>query len=65
LFIDLFIYLFILLQIHQKVLEAKDTDKILEETRGNKTRALNLQRSAELASQRAAAIHSGNFLFLL
>ena len=49
---------YFLFQIRQKVSEAKDTDKILDETRGNKTTAQNLQRRAERASQRAAAIHS-------
>jgi hypothetical protein len=48
-------------QIRQKVVEAKDTDKILEETKGNKSTALKLQKNAEMASKRASAIHSWNF----
>ena len=45
-------------QIRQKVSEANDTDKILNETRGNKTTALNLQKRAESASIRAGTIQS-------
>ncbi|KAI1733245.1 laminin EGF domain-containing protein [Ditylenchus destructor] len=44
--------------IRQKVVDIKDTDKILEETSGNKTIATNLQRAAERASERAARIHN-------
>ena len=44
--------------IRQKVLEIKDTDKILSETSGNKSTALQLQLSAERASERAARIHN-------
>uniref|UniRef100_A0A915MXT1 Laminin subunit beta-1 n=1 Tax=Meloidogyne javanica TaxID=6303 RepID=A0A915MXT1_MELJA len=44
--------------IRQKVSEAKDTDKILSETRGNKTTALNLQKRAESASLRAGTIQN-------
>ncbi|CAK5107481.1 unnamed protein product [Meloidogyne enterolobii] len=44
--------------IRQKVSEAKDTDKILSETRGNKTTALNLQKRAESASMRAGTIQN-------
>uniref|UniRef100_A0A7E4V2G9 Laminin subunit beta-1 n=1 Tax=Panagrellus redivivus TaxID=6233 RepID=A0A7E4V2G9_PANRE len=43
-------------KIRQKVNEARDTDKILAETRGNKTTANKLQQSAEEASKRAAEI---------
>jgi chromosome segregation ATPase len=45
-------------QIRQKVLDTKDTDKILEETRGNKSIATQLQVAAERANQRAAKIHN-------
>lgn len=39
-------------------MNTKDTNKILEETHGNKTAAIHLQRTAELASERAARIHN-------
>uniref|UniRef100_A0A914C176 Laminin subunit beta-1 n=1 Tax=Acrobeloides nanus TaxID=290746 RepID=A0A914C176_9BILA len=45
-------------KIREKVLQTQDIDKILEETRGNKTTAAALQASAERASQRAASIHN-------
>jgi len=38
------------------VTDARDSGKILQETSGNKTVALKLQRDAEAASQRAARI---------
>lgn len=38
-------------------MEAKNTDQILAETHGNKTVAEQLQRSAEIASERASKIH--------
>ncbi|KAI3416331.1 hypothetical protein GPALN_005866 [Globodera pallida] len=44
--------------IRQKVGEAKEPEKILAETRANKTAASELQAKAELASQRAASIHN-------
>lgn len=44
--------------IRQKVLEAKDTDRILEETRANKTAVQQLQQSAELASRHASTVHN-------
>ncbi|KAF7637603.1 hypothetical protein Mgra_00002860 [Meloidogyne graminicola] len=44
--------------IRQKVSEANDTEKILLETRGNKTIALNLQKRAESASIRAGTIQN-------
>ncbi|KAI6236382.1 Laminin subunit beta-1 [Aphelenchoides besseyi] len=44
-------------QIRDKVLEAKNTDQILSETRGNKTVAENLQRGAENAHVRAEEVH--------
>jgi hypothetical protein len=46
------------IQIRDRVLEVKDADKILDETRGNKTTALALQSLAERASQRASRIHN-------
>ena len=42
-------------------MEAKDPEKILAETRANKSAALALQAKAEGASQRAAAIQSREF----
>lgn len=38
--------------------EIKDTDQILEETRGNKTTAAAIKDAAEVASQRAMKIHN-------
>lgn len=44
--------------IRVKVLEIPDAAKILQETRGNKTTALELQQAADRASERAARIHN-------